>query len=218
MDRFRTEPYGAWPPDDTLAFSGVLIHCIDGYENHDEPWKPTQGYISASFIWADMRAPGLDIPVFSCQTGGYIFRPGSSTKLVCGNGKDSGGACFDFCPPATELGDVASYSHPGDGCGASWRPRDFGMYLHRVAEWSKMSRRADYNEIIVEGAGPKSSWTAHLPDIVEAFFSVKGKDADSIKGHRANFLRSYGLDASRVPLLSLDVHDWERPFDTVVVK
>ena len=218
VDRFRTEPYGAWPPDDTLAFSGVLIHCIDGYEDHDEPWKPTQGYISASFIWADMRAPGFDIPVFSCQTGGYIFRPGSSTKLVCGNGKDSGGACFDFCPPATELGDVASYSHPGDGCGASWRPRDFGMYLHRVAEWSKMSRRADYNEIIVEGAGPKSSWTAHLPDIVEAFFSVKGKDADSVKAHRANFLRSYGLDASRVPLLSLDVHDWERPFDTVVVK
>lgn len=210
-DRFKTRPYELWPPDDTLAWSGVLVHCIDGYENHNEPWKPAQGYISASFIWSDMRDAGLDIPVFSCQTGGYIFRPGK-TKLVCGNGKDSGGSCFDFCPAATQLGDVSTYSYPGDGCGASWKPRDFGMYLHRIAEWTKLTHRADYNEIIVEGAGPKSSWMANLPDIIEAFFSVKGKDSESIREHHANFLRTYGLQASKVPFLTLDTSNWDRPF------
>lgn len=209
MDRFHTSPFGAWPEDGTLAWAGVLVHCIDGYEDHRQPWKPEHGYVSASLIFADMRVPGFGVPIFTCKDGGYIFRPG--TKLVCGNAGDSGGGCHQFCPTATELGDVHSFSNPGDGCGGSWRPPDFGMYLQRVTAWTKANHRSSYNEIIVEGAGPHSPWTANLPDTIEAFFSVKGKDASGIRGHHSNFLRAYRLNAAQHPLLTLDPDNWERP-------
>lgn len=105
-ERFHVEPYGEWPKDGSLAWSGVLVHCIDGYENHEEPWKPEHAEMSASLIFADAHVRGHNIPVFSCQDGGIIFRPGPVTKLICGNGGDSGGGCKEFCGAAHELGDV----------------------------------------------------------------------------------------------------------------
>jgi len=213
-DRFRLDPYmyGVWPDDGSLAFSGVLVHCIDGYEDHNEPWKPAHADMSASLIFADQRVPGKPIPVFTCANGGLIFRPGPVTRLRCGNGGDSGGICHEFCESATELGDVGSFQSPGDGCGMSWRPKDFGMYLRRVSAWQKLGRRSVYNEIIVEGDGPRSHWKAHLPDTIEAFFQVSGGDFSGIRRHHENFLRAYKLSDTSHPLLTLDVDRWDEPF------
>lgn len=210
-DRFRMDPYGAWPEDGSLAWSGVLIHCIDGYENHNEPWKPEHQLMSASLIFSDQRVPGQGIPIFTCQDGGIIFRPGPVTRVVCGNGGDSGGGCRGFCDtPLGGVGDVSLYQDPGDGCGRSWRPKDFGTYLQRVSAWHRLNSRIAYNEILVDGAGPKSHWMAHLPDTIEAFFHLG--DAKSIRGHHENYLRAYGLDAKTHPLVVLDASDWNSPF------
>ena len=64
-DRFRMDPYGAWPADGSLSWSGVLVHCIDGYEDHKEPWKPMHPLMSASLIFAGQRVRGKGIPIFS---------------------------------------------------------------------------------------------------------------------------------------------------------
>ena len=211
-ERFHDKPYGAWPDDSTLAFSGVLVHCIDGYESHDQPWLPEHPYMSSSLIFADQRVDDDPIPVFTCKDGGVIFRPGASTKLVCGNAADSGGACHAFCKPAPEVGDVASFSFPGDGCGSSWRPPDFGNYLARTAAWRKMNHRSNYNEIIVEGAGPQSQWSGHAASTIGAFFQIKGSALDVVRYHHANFLRAYNLDESTHPFVTLDPHNWDAPF------
>ena len=172
-----------------------------------------------------------------------IFRPGPVTRIVCGNGGDSGGGCREpFCDPPHGLGDYQHYPNPGDGCGFSWKPADFGIFLQRVSAWQKFNSRsacnalltdqmrspflcaalsrprsnhcadAADNEIIVEGAGPSSHWTSHLPDTIEAFFQRKGAVFDTIRYHHDNFLRAYGLSAATHPLLAIDVNDWEHPF------
>ena len=213
-ERFRTEPYGEWADDGRLSPTGVLVHCIDGYEEHAEPWKPAHTQMSASIIFADQRVGSHAIPIFdACHAqGGVIFRPGTFTRIVCGNGADSGGGCHDFCEGATEMGDVALFQHPGDGCGKSWRPKDFGVYLRRVAAWQKLNGRSVYNEIIVEGGGRKSAWAANLPDIIEAWFYVKGGDGGAVRQHWQNYLSRYGLDGVAHPLLKLAPNDWQRPF------
>ena len=216
-ERFRRKPYDEWPADGSLVWSGVLLRCFDGYENHDQPWKPEHPEMSASLIFADQRVASHPIPVFSCDEGGIVFRPGFTTRVLCGNGGDSGGQCHSFCSTASDLGDVGSFTYPGDGCGGgSWRPTDCGMYLRRVATWQKRNGRSEYNEFILEGAGPRSVWSASLPDMVEAFFLPRGPTAQSVRAHYANFLREYDLDATRVPLLSLDREDWHSPFSELV--
>ena len=58
------------------------------------------------------------------------------TRLKCGKGGDSGGHCGWWCPSVTELGDVARYDYPGDGCGGSWHPSDVtipGLYTRTLA-------------------------------------------------------------------------------------
>ena len=214
-ERFRANPYSPWPEDGALSFDGVLIHCIDGYENHDQPWLPDHPLMSASLIFRDQQvAPDAPMPLFTCVEGGVIFRPGPATKLICGNAGDSGGGCNSFCDPADGVGDVAGFSFPGDGCGSSWRPKDFGNYLARVSKWQQLNGRQDYNEIIVEGAGPKARWSKQPSDTVAAFFVLKGSDGVEVaRYHHANFLRAFGLSAETHPLVTLDSNNWEAPFE-----
>lgn len=84
------------------------------------------------------------------------------------------------------------------------------MYLKRVSAWQKLNSRSVYNEMIVEGAGRSSTWASHLPDTIEAFFQVK--EPSSIRSFHDKFLRAYGLDGNKHPLLQLDARNWEHPF------
>ena len=65
---------------------------------------------------------------------------------------------------------------------------------------------------IVEGGGRKSAWAANLPDIIEAWFYVKGGDGGAVRQHWQNYLSRYGLDGVAHPLLKLAPNDWQRPF------
>ena len=103
------------------------------------------------------------------------------------------------------------------GCGGSWKPEDFGVFLYRTNRFEKeiqaYQRRFDYNEIIVNG----SHWVKHLPQTIEAFFwstdHGKGRRNDHVaKEQHTKFLREYGLTAEHVPLLEFRPNDWAMPF------
>jgi len=75
-----------------------------------------------------------------------------------------------------------------------------------------------YNEVIINSA----KYNAHLPDVVDAFFVMKGHstttqdDADHInvnvqQAHGA-FLHLYNKSALEVPLLVFDPFNWDQPF------
>ena len=96
--RFRMDPSGhAWPADGTLPEAGLLVHCFDGREDPDAPWRPALGAqnhgssdLSTSLVYrgqltdsAGRRRFGshswLEVSDFlfghGCgQSGGLIFR------------------------------------------------------------------------------------------------------------------------------------------------
>ena len=175
-------------------------------------------------IFADQRPPDnvhVPIPVFTgagTQGDGIVLKPGAATKIVCGTAADSGsGACQSFCPPVSLPDDYDVWKDGRDGCGRSWRPESFGVFLRRYSEWQKKVQarggRMDYNEIIVDGA----TWNANLPWTVDAFFGRATHLKRARDQHRA-FLLHYGLTERDVPLLAFDTSDWEAPFRAAAVQ
>ena len=65
---------------------------------------------------------------------------------------------------------------------------------------------ANYNEIILDG----EFWNAMLPNTIEAIIASPG-DPQAGEQH-ANFLSTYGLTASQVPLVIYSPGDVETPF------
>ncbi len=228
--RFHREPYHArWTADGVLADAGLLIHIFDRWEARRQDgsymfWRSNPGIqMSASLVYSDQRpdcCPGIPIPAFDKSFAGLqglIFRPGVTTRIICGTAGDrSGGRCDDashWCDSIPVTGDQfdphVNSTQGADGCGGTWRPEDFGVYLRRSCMWEKevqapWSNRLDYNEILVDG----SHWTEHLPDTVEAFFG----NGNLAREQHGQFLREYGLTASQVPLLHLNEHNWKAPF------
>ena len=214
--RFHRAPWEAsWSADGALADAGILIHTLDGWEQHTAKYAPTTsgpGAVeqSASMVFAAQHVAGQPLPLFASGTaGGLIFRPGPSTKVMCGKAKDSAGTCSVWHPPGVDpwcpavSGDVANrgvWSEPGDTCGYAWRPADVGHYLQRLTAFQQHRQTLNYNEIIIDA----SWWQSHLPDTVEAVF-----------GDRAvyeQFIATYRLSAERCPFVSIDLYNWEEPF------
>ena len=161
-ERFRRSPYLAshWDGDGTLPDVGVLVHCFDAYEQHDQPWKPRDemldiGLSGSLLFLAQRHSPSVKrVPLFSPCPSGLVLRPGA-TKILCGNGGDAGGHCSSFCssirlqPLSEQVKPEADY--PGDGCpGSSWAPEDVGSFLHRVSSFQKGQHRSFYNEFIID--------------------------------------------------------------------
>ena len=88
--RFQRRPFDRtmWHSDGALADAGVLVHCLDRYEDPDQPWRPNTGMvdISASLIFAEQPSLGGAAPVFGSCSEGIVFAPGSATHIRCGNG------------------------------------------------------------------------------------------------------------------------------------
>jgi hypothetical protein len=209
--RFRRKPFGpgVWRESGELADAGALVHNFDGWEDHSRMWRAT-GDQSASFISSLPSFDGGVIPIFH-ESPGLIFRP-RIIHVRCGKGGDSGGHCGGWCPSTNEIGNVDWYQYPGDGCGGSWRPQDFGIYLQRQAAWQIRNSRLQYNEIIIDG----DEVTRRLPHSIEAFFYCKGHSGDrkSVMAVRDAFLQEYAgqISESDVPLVELNLRDWENPF------
>lgn len=89
--RFRRDPYAPWPTDGSLVDMGVLIHCVDGWEQRGKG-----EVMSASFIFADLHRVLGGKPkswLFGGCDSGYTLKPGGATHILCGNGGDAGTGC-----------------------------------------------------------------------------------------------------------------------------
>ena len=229
--RFHRSPdTAAWDASGTLADAGILIHVFDGWEEREEKsiWR-ARGGISCSLIFRDQRPRGhYSIPMYTAWASGVqgiIFRPGPTTRILCGNAADSSvGKCkVHWCPSVSLSQDTYDPARTrGDdgaaGCYGSWKPQDFGVFLRRFVKYNKavraaMSHRLNYNEIIVDGG----HWTDSLPNSIEAFFTSddlgrKEEQEDLAKMQHQLFLQTYSLNAAQVPLLKLDPTNWDEPF------
>ena len=228
--RFHRSPdTAAWDASGALADAAVLVHVFDGWEQKNGQSWAAQGSISCSLIYGSLRPRGhYSIPTYSAWASGVqgvIFRPGPTTRILCGNAADSSvGKCKEHWCPSVSLSQdsydpTKTRGNDGPaGCYVSWKPQDFGVFLRRFTKYNKavkaaFSHRLDYNEIIVDGG----HWTDHLPDSIEAFFTSdelgmkEEQEGLAIEQHRL-FLQTYHLSAAQVPLLKLDPTNWDEPF------
>ena len=224
--RFKRSPTAVdWPASGALPAAGILVHQLDGYENHDTPWQPAVNKmdISGSIIFAAQKIGGNPLALFG-GVGGYVMRPHdlwapqrAGAAVRCGNGGDAGGSCHFFCeePDASKWvdanGDVAR-DWPGDGNnnGCSWRPADFRVYLARVTAYQQATARLYYNEITIDA----TSWRRDPEGAIEAIFIIKGaerKKANDIRDLHQRYKARFGL-GDDFPLLELDLAKWGAPF------
>jgi len=239
--RFRRLPYDVrgW---EHLADAGVLAHTFDGWENNGKLWTPkVHGAcpdctppigvpinMSTSLIHRGMypgrpSAASVALTLFNAPAAGLIFRPGY-TNLACGNAKDAGGHCHDFCPSpellqnGTPVRNFDSLGFPGDGCGGpsnhgkgagtSWRPCDFGKFLYLTARFIQDKDRVFYNEFILPGR----AWVDNLPHVIDAFFSPSCGDSNTVKA-RNDFLRHFPTaSGADYPHVRFDFNNWDNPF------
>lgn len=225
--RFRREPFtAAWSAGGALADAGLLLHIFDGWEINGNDYVAANTGMSTSIIYADMRpdcCPNLKIPTYTAwATGvqGIIFRPGPTTRIMCGTSTDStNGKCKEWCPSVSLSDDYDPHHSPSaGGCRGSCKPEDFGPFLHRTNLYEKQvqsiwGRRYDYNEIVVDG----EHWSNHLPHTIEAFFRSddhgKARKNDEVaRQQHLKFITEYGLSAEELPLLTFDPHNWHHPF------
>ena len=183
----------------------MLIHVFDTWDLQDDygkgtyvRWRPGRGAMSASFLWADQKPSCCEMPIPTFASGhagresslhGIVFRPGVSTRVLCGNDRDmSGGGCSRWTWPLKDIGSRLRSSSDGTK-----------TYINQNGRGE-----LGYNEFQIDGHW----WDRHLPDAVDAFF---GNSAEARQQHAA-FLRQYGLSADQVPFVSMDVRNWYSPF------
>ena len=102
------------------------VHCFDGWEVHETPWK-ANGDLSCSLIYAATGFEGAAIPLIGEGVkGGVLFRP-KLTRLKCGKGEDSGrshvvldSACT--CPCHVPLAAPSPLRVGVDSCGVDRCP------------------------------------------------------------------------------------------------
>ena len=227
--RFRRDPYSGWS---SVPSAGVLVHCLDGYEDHSQPWLPgtDKAEISASVIFASQRLTEANnlIPTFGCNNGGIIFRPGA-TRILCGAPGDCGGTCHAFCDsPSGGSRSNQRDQFPGDDCRLNgqpatglhaWRTSNIGTFLRRVTEFQKTAKRSFYNEILVDPKGwrsrPERSVEAIFVEITPNVFGDKAEVNEEVVGLHRQFLSEFGLSAELNPLLRLDRSNWDSPFRNI---
>ena len=228
--RFHRLPYNAtgWP---MTADASILLHMQDGWEVAGEEWRsyPAAAGLYCSIVHAGQHVEGRRerMPLFGCEydycverAGGLIFRPGRTPILRGAGGEGASWACES--PPSDEMVTpelVSHFDYPGDGCGGTWQPADFGKLLERQALWQKMYARLGHNEIIVDSGS--SRYVDALPWPIDAFFMIgTGGPVDpqsEIAGFHAAFLERYQISAADVPLVYLDPDNWAVPFALPIV-
>ena len=105
--------------------------------------------------------------------------------------------------------------------GAAWKPEDIKLFMELFQDngprYSNPGWHSGYNEVVVNSR----SVNDNLPQAIQAFFVPEGGNmytdlgygrvVDVRKAHK-NFLRTYGLSAYQVPLLTLRPGNWNTPF------
>tara|TARA_B110001452_G_scaffold239620_1_gene220747 strand:- start:50 stop:652 length:603 start_codon:yes stop_codon:yes gene_type:complete len=197
-----------------------LLRTFDHTEDLSQPWRGCPEHIataeaggdcrlfgnrlSGSIVWKGMppnRANGNSIPIFGPGSG-TIYNP-SAVSLNCAYLGDSGSrGKSDGC------GRIFCDEQPADHdpwCGGMpYRPTK----LMTMLEGFKAKAGGSYNEIIITS----STIDEHLPGAVDAFFYVEGQDGAAAKLAHRSFKEEFGAAAATVPLVRLNVHQWDQPF------
>lgn len=214
--RFHRAPFGEWGSGGTLVDAGVMVHCIDGWE---QGWTPKFSALATSLIFSQNGFPGAKVPVFN-SNGGLVLRPGLA-RVLCGKHRDGqakgGGHCVEeVCDaPVLKRGEwtvaaARTWSDRGPAV-CQWRPEDLGPYLRAVTDWQVAWKRPlPHNEIIVEA----HSFEASLPRSVEAFFVHVHGSPVAARDLHAEFLATYALDEEDCPLVQFDPDNWATPFQS----
>ena len=177
------------------------MHTFDGWEDagNGRQFSPGPGIrlVSASLIYAAQQDGSGTIPTYGGQSpSGIVFRP-EFTRVLCGCARDCGARCIGaygspsrrpvYCDPTRP-------AHTWTNC--VWQPGpSLGVMLEHGA------RASSYNEMIVDAV----HWSARLPEAVEAIIGDPG-------AHQALMDAFPYLSPSDVPLLWLDVDDFDSPF------
>ena len=142
---------------------------------------------------------------------GVFAHSGSSMNKMCNGAMPP--ACYPGCPPPG--GGGVAWCHPssslelGSGSTCAWQgnhgPADGGSQLEsclrqQIEVRGERGEAYGYNELVLD---PRP-WAAMLPASVEAVFFSAEANADQVRQAREtyeDFLFSYGLDSTQVPLL-----------------
>jgi len=211
-----------------LGEVGIVIHTFDGLDDANQPWLPCQGAdwcakysdrSSTSVIgaWTTKQKDGT-IGIFDSTRGGFIYAP-AYTEVFCSYVGDGGSmnpdkACDggeDDCLP---------------GCGfAYWcnQTSDWGTCAFRKSNLTNMIERDmssvyPYNEIVVSG----KARVDNLPHTVEAIFYPKTANCSAgsqclmeVQNMQKDMMAEFGLTSAEMPLLELDLSNWQVPFADV---
>lgn len=198
--------------------------------------------ISAALINAWMQAdPGFNIPIYSFSLAGVILNP-AHNRLLCSYPWDVGSLsrhCWprglsDKCIPGCSRhnGDTDLWCAPGtdrwkvDVPACAWRPEQLGEMM-KVREEVRRDKLKPpqkmwndnkyYAELIFDAA----YYVDHLPDSIEAVFFLDDNCGDAYDGPKCKnygigardaIAKHFGLDHKRLPLLKLDLWNWQEPF------
>ena len=197
--------------------------------------------ISASLIWKGKHRPSMGTFDLGYRgEGGIVINPdavrvlcayggdGNTRKKTCnppGQSQNCLPGCFTSFSNAWEkwcdVDDVDKWGPGAAFCdGQPWHPRDLGLMLPRfdaislhdveirLAPWG-------YNEVVIDGVHAD----ANLPHVIEAMFSVAGRDVNDgeiVRGIYENFLKAYPeLTEADVPLLRFDPADPRGAFQPI---
>lgn len=161
------------------------------------------------------------IPLYYSIAGdaasGYVIDP--TTSVFCSWASDAGtmsrmcspGAPADCAPGCFGLDNKPAWcTGPSDYTMCAYPPTRLSWMLHR----QQLAKPASYNEVVVDTA----SYTARLPDSIEAVFWVKGCKQSgpyceryAREAHR-KLVDHFGLAEGALPLLTFDPMKWDGPF------
>ena len=213
---------------------------LPGASHHE-----TGDRISGALINAAMQAdPGHNIPIYSYSLAGIILAP-KTNKLLCSYPYDVGslsrrcfpsgvsGSCIPgcgnnpnlpmmWCDPNTDF-----WKRSSPAC--AWKPEHLDTMMRARNEirreklkppQKKWNDNKYYNELIFDA----SYYVEHLPDSIEAVFYLDDNCGDAYDGPKCKdygwgahhaIASHFGLDSKRLPLLKLDLWNWEAPFSKI---
>ena len=229
-------------PSNDLAAGGILIHQFDGADDSNPsgtPWSPFSDRISASMVYGKMRPDERkNIPIYSFSTSGIILSP-QYNQMLCGYAYDVGSfsrQCWGApgCIPGCSVNGGLQWCQPGnDPWPCAWHP-DSLIHLMRSREnWRRYGNKPPdkywddhkfYDELIFDA----DYFRRHLPKSIEAVFFIHGDCwdvGDSANNNaaceeyarraHANIVRHFRLKPGTLPLLKLDLFNWNEPFTDV---
>jgi len=189
--------------------------------------------MSTVLLSADVKDVNGNIPIYitgDAETdkgnpGGVIAKL-DTDGLLCGWAADAGTEArqcdplhgSETCVPGcgqvgTNAGPQWCEDRPNPGADCAWQPSDFAklkeqIKIHAIDEQAS----SWYSELVFDDR----SWSSHMPDTIEAFFVTSTTtDKDFTISQWQSFRQEYGKTSEEVPLLSLDLSNFETPFTDI---